>query len=67
MAAEWPEVQAFVEFYLENAPHLASEVGNVPLLDAVHALGLQRFEDRASGSVFASAQPGMPIEEVVAR
>ena len=51
-AAERPEVQEFVHFYLENAPQLVKEVGYVPLPDEVYALAIKRFENRITGSVF---------------
>ena len=57
-AAERPEIQAFVRFYLENAPALVTEVGYVPLPDEVYNLALQRFENRVTGSVFSGAAPG---------
>ncbi|MGD2136445.1 MAG: PstS family phosphate ABC transporter substrate-binding protein [Gemmatimonadales bacterium] len=60
-AAARPEVQAFVRFYLENAPTLVSEVGYVPLPDRVYELALERFEAGVTGSVFATAAPGQDI------
>ncbi len=57
-AAERPEIQAFVRFYLENAQALVTEVGYVPLPDEVYRLALERFENRVTGSVFAGAAPG---------
>jgi phosphate transport system substrate-binding protein len=64
-AAERPEVQAFVRFYLENAAQLVSEVGYVPLPDRVYELALERFENGVTGSVFADAEPGTPIETLL--
>lgn len=64
-AAERPEVQAFVRFYLENAAELVSEVGYVPLPDRVYELALERFENGVTGSVFAEAEPGTPIETLL--
>lgn len=64
-AAARPEVQAFVRFYLENAPTLVSEVGYVPLPDRVYELALQRFEEGVTGSAFATAAPGQDMIEVL--
>ncbi len=66
-AAERPEVQAFIRFYLENAKTLVSEVGYVPLPDRVYQLALERFENRVTGSPFSEAAIGTPIEQVLAR
>jgi len=65
LAAERPEVQAFVRFYLENAPDLVSEVGYVPLPENVYRLALERFENRVTGSVFAGAEPGASMEALL--
>jgi len=65
-ASERPEVSAFVKFYLENAPQLVKEVGYVPLPDRVYQLALERFEKRATGSVFASGHMvGMSLEDLL--
>jgi len=64
-AAERPEVQAFVRFYLENAKELVSEVGYVPLPDRVYELALQRFEERVTGTVFRGAAPGVSVEDML--
>ena len=65
-ASERPEVSAFVKFYLENAPQLVTEVGYVPLPDRVYQLALERFEKRATGSVFASGHMvGMSLEDLL--
>lgn len=64
-AAQRPEIQAFVRFYLENAAELVAEVGYVPLPDRVYELALERFENRVTGSVFADAEPGISIEELL--
>jgi phosphate transport system substrate-binding protein len=64
-ASERPEIQAFVRFYLENAPQLVSEVGYVPLPDEVYAMALRRFEDRVTGSVFGGATKGKTLVEIL--
>ncbi len=64
-AAQRPEIQAFVRFYLENAAELVAEVGYVPLPDRVYELALERFENRVTGSAFADAESGISIEELL--
>ncbi len=65
-ASERPDVEAFVEFYLENAPKLVTEVGYVPLPDRVYQLALERFQKRATGSLFASGhRVGTSLEDLL--
>ena len=47
-----PTVESFVQFYLENAGELASDVGYVAMPDEAYELALQRFETRTTGTVF---------------
>jgi phosphate transport system substrate-binding protein len=65
-AAERPEVQQFVEFYLLNVGKLAPEVGYVPLSDAVYQAARQRFQDRKTGTMFTSGSDQMRLEELLA-
>ncbi len=68
VAAERPEVQAFVRFYLNpaNASTLVREVGYIPLPESVYQLALGRFEERTPGSVFAGgSQVGVTLEELL--
>jgi phosphate transport system substrate-binding protein len=51
-SAERPEVDAFVNFYLENASTLAAEVGYVSLPSAVYEMARKRYEDRVTGSCY---------------
>ncbi len=67
-AAERPEVQEFVRFYLslDNAKTLIPEVGYVPLPDEVYTLALERFEKRVTGSVFSGgSQVGVALEDLL--
>jgi phosphate transport system substrate-binding protein len=64
-AAERPEVQAFVRFYLENAAALVGEVGYVALPDRVYELALARFENRVTGSPFSGETAGKTLEEIL--
>ena len=47
-----PAVASFVEFYMEHAGELAEEVGYVALPGSVYAGGLQRIQDRLSGTAY---------------
>jgi phosphate transport system substrate-binding protein len=61
-AAERPEVKAFVEFYLENAPALVSEVGYVALPDAIYEAAKARFASRTAGTVYGEDSKGKSLE-----
>ncbi len=54
-SAERPEVQAFVEFYLnpKNAEKLVKEVGYIPLPEEELNKSLERFRSRTVGSEYA--------------
>lgn len=63
-----PAVAAFVEFYLENAAPLVREVGYIPLSDAAYDLGLQRFRNGVTGTLFGEGDTiGVTIEELFRR
>ena len=47
-ALDRPEVKAFVEFYMENAAELATEVGYVRLSEAEYAANLQQVRTRTA-------------------
>lgn len=67
-SAQRPEVDAFVRFYLQEAPKLAKEVGYIPLPPKAYELALQRFTQRKTGSLFAGGpQVGVRIEDILAR
>ena len=51
-SADRPEVDAFVDFYLENAAELADEVGYVRLPSTVYDTARQRYENRVTGSCY---------------
>ena len=50
-AAERPEVQSFIEFYMKNAAGLVGQIGYVPLPDEIYEMGLERFEQRKVGTL----------------
>jgi phosphate transport system substrate-binding protein len=65
-AAKRREVQAFVKFYLANAPVLVGEVGYVPLPAKIYALDVDRFERRITGSAFRGRKTiGLSLEDVL--
>jgi phosphate transport system substrate-binding protein len=68
-AASRPEVQKFVEFYLEHADDLVREVNYVGLGEAAYQLVNERFIGRVTGSLFAGAENtvGITIEQLLAR
>lgn len=65
--ADRPEIEAFVEFYLQNAATLSQEVGYIPLPDEAYQLALERFRARKTGSVFKGVEVGVSIEDVLKR
>ena len=68
-AADRPEVQKFVEFYLKDAETLVREVSYVGLGDAAYTLVGERFAKRVTGSLFAGADNtvGVTIEQLLAK
>jgi phosphate transport system substrate-binding protein len=55
-----PEVQQFVQFYLDSSGPLIKEVGYVPLTDAEQQLVKQRFTNKTTGTMFDVAAPMDP-------
>lgn len=68
-SADRPEIQAFVEFYLDEAGRLAREVGYVGLPHEAYTLGRRNFDDRHTGSMFGAqgAQIGVRIQDLLDR
>jgi phosphate transport system substrate-binding protein len=67
-SADRPEVEKFVEYYLTEGRELVSQVGYVRLPDEAYELGLQRFWDKKTGSIFSNgSQVGVSIEDILAR
>jgi len=66
VAAERPEVQEFVRFYLDDFNReLIADTGYATYADDVYAATLQRFEDRVTGSAFLDFQPGDSVLDAV--
>ncbi len=51
-ALDRKEVRAFVNFYIESAPMLATEVGYIPLPDSVYKRAMLRVETREMGTAY---------------
>jgi len=67
-AAERPEVQKFVEFYVKNTEKLVREVNYVGLGDAAYQMVDDRFAKRTLGSVFSGANTvGVTIDQLLAK
>lgn len=61
-----PEVAAFVEFYLANAPTLVRAARYIPLPARAYELALARARDRVTGSVFPGDIPvGVSLERLL--
>lgn len=64
-AANRPEINAFVNYYLTNAPSLVPFVGYVPLSDAAYELGMDLFESGVVGTVYQQETSGQDLEVVM--
>jgi phosphate transport system substrate-binding protein len=63
---ERPEVEKFVQFFLEEGRSLVKEVGYIPLPDGAYELARRRFEARTVGSLFeGGSKVGVTIEEIL--
>lgn len=66
-SADRPEVDAFVDFYLQNAPALVKEVGYVPLPAELYGKVTGRWDARTVGTVFHGVHEGLPLAELMQR
>jgi phosphate transport system substrate-binding protein len=63
-----PEVREFVEFAMTQSVPLIKEVKYLQLPDRAYELGLKKFKDGKTGTVFGGIpEVGVKIEDVVAR
>jgi phosphate transport system substrate-binding protein len=64
-----PEVAKFATFYLENVKTLASEVGYIPLPDALYLQVRARLDKKVAGSVFdgKAAHVGVTLEQLLSK
>lgn len=65
--AERPEVQRFVEFYIDQVGELVPDVGYIALPAETYELVLERFQRRETGSVFGGegSQVGVTVREML--
>lgn len=68
-SAARPEIKAFVEFYLAEAPVLVKEVGYIPFKADAYGLVRQRFQAGTTGSLFGGqgSQVGVTITDLLTR
>jgi phosphate transport system substrate-binding protein len=67
-AADRPEIQRFVEFYLTQGGQLAAETGFVPLPESAAQIALQHFKERKLGTVFGGVpEVGVTIDALLKR
>jgi phosphate transport system substrate-binding protein len=63
-----PQVQQFVQFYVNNAGRFATQVGYIPLPANAYQTYLQRTRQRTQGTAFGGRQAiGITIAELMAR
>jgi phosphate transport system substrate-binding protein len=63
-----PQVQQFVQYYVNNAGRYATQVGYIPLPASAYQAYLQRVQRRTQGTAFGGRQAiGVTIAEVIAR
>lgn len=67
-SAQRNDVGEFVNYYLNNAPTLVSEVKYVPLPPSAYKLARQHFQSRKLGTVFGGEEAvGLRIEQLLER
>ena len=65
-AAERPEIDRFVEFYLTEGAPLVREVGYIPLQEQTYQLALERFNNRTTGSMLGEgSQVGVSVDDLL--
>jgi phosphate transport system substrate-binding protein len=62
-----PEVQQFVQYYLESGSTLVTEVGYVPLTDTEQRLVRERFASKTNGTMYDAHKPMNPQVTLEAR
>jgi phosphate transport system substrate-binding protein len=63
-----PEVREFVEFTMRNAVPLIKEVKYLQLPDMAYEIGLKKFKDGKTGTIFGGVpEVGLKIEDIVSR
>jgi phosphate transport system substrate-binding protein len=64
-AAARPEVDAFIDYYLRNVAEVSTDVGYISLPDRIYDLVRSRWHERKTGSVFAGAEAGSSLEQLL--
>ncbi|MEM9535242.1 MAG: PstS family phosphate ABC transporter substrate-binding protein [Cyanobacteria bacterium P01_E01_bin.45] len=59
-----PQVEAFVDYYLENAAELSTSVGYIGLPTEAYAAITTHWTSRGTGSNFQDVAPGTPIGDL---
>ncbi len=63
-----PEVQAFVEYYIQNAAKLVKEVGYVPLPQEAYNYSVNKLKSQKIGSLFkGKGAVGFKISDLIAK
>ncbi|GIK47481.1 MAG: PstS family phosphate ABC transporter substrate-binding protein [Hyphomonadaceae bacterium] len=63
-----PQVQQFVQFYVNNAARFSQQVGYIPLPASAYQAYLQRAQRRTQGTAYGGRQAiGVTIQEVIDR
>lgn len=62
-----PEVESFVDFYIDEVPNLVPDVGYIALSERGYRLVRGHFEERKTGSAFGGegSRVGVTVEEVL--
>jgi phosphate transport system substrate-binding protein len=66
-ALQRPEVKAFVDYTITNAPNLVAEAGYVPLPDEIYLLARERVAKGVTGSIYAGkgSQVGVKLRDLM--
>lgn len=66
-AAQRPEIDAFVNFYIDNASFLVKDSKYIPLTPQQYTLVKERFKNRTTGSAFLGLEStvGIKLEELL--
>jgi len=63
-----PSVKKFVEFYIENAEAVATQVKYLPLAESDYEKVMKRFEDMKLGTAFGGVpEVGVKVEDILKR
>ncbi|MCG7755408.1 MAG: PstS family phosphate ABC transporter substrate-binding protein [Nitrosomonas sp.] len=64
-SAEKPEVQEFVNFYMQNAAALVTEVKYFPLSKEVYNLNIEHLNKKKVGTVFKGTGTNIKLEDIL--